>query len=241
MRCYPFKITDNHKTYKVTFLQSVILKMEYDYSNESFEKFAQFFNEVFKLQLIEQQFNVKNTDAIRLRSDNHAYRVKFSKNTIEFIINGDSYVNYEKSLLPFINKVSKYLEQIKGNILNISIEKIDIWPLAKGKIDSPEDFINTIISENLRNAPDLVSGDEAFVEYTDKDSGDSLLIRFGFIPFVEEQNDQPARIVLDTLCNHDNDSIAPSVLSGITKRLNDILYDAYHWSVTEDVIDIMDL
>lgn len=241
MSCYPFEITDSHKTYKVTFLQSVILKIDYDSSNESFDLFARFFDDAFQLQLIEQQFNVKNTDAIRLRSDNHAYRVKFSRNTIELIINGDSYVNYKTSLLPFVNKVSGYLEKIKGNILNVSIEKIDIWPLAKGEIESPEDFINTVISCDLRNAPDLVPGDNAFVEYTDKESGDSLLIRFGFIPFIKEQNDQPARIVLDTLCNHDNGSVEPSLLPEITKRLNDVLYDAYHWCVSKDVIEIMDL
>lgn len=241
MSCYPFEITDCHKTYKVTFLQSVILKIDYDSSNESFDLFARFFDDAFQLQLIEQQFNVKNTDAIRLRSDNNAYRAKFSRNAIELIINGDSYVNYKTSLLPFVNKVSCYLEKIKGNILNVSIEKIDIWPLVKGEIESPKDFINTVISCNLRNAPDLVSGDNSFVEYTDKESGDSLLIRFGFIPFIKEQNDQPARIVLDTLCNHYNGSVEPSLLPEITKRLNDVLYDAYHWSVSKDVIEIMDL
>lgn len=241
MSSYPFEITDNHKTYKVTFLQSVILKMEYDSSKESYKQFARFFYDAFQLQLIEQQFNVKNTDAIRLRSDNHAYRAKFSRNFIEFIVNGDAYVNYHTSLLPFINKVSEYLERIDGNILNVSIEKINIWPLAKGEIDSPEDFINTVISENLRNSPGLIAGDNAFIEYTDKDLDDSLLIRFGFIPFMKEQNDQPARIVLDTLCNHDNGGLEPSLLPVTTKRLNDILYDAYHWSVTKDVIDIMDL
>lgn len=239
MSCYPFKITDRHKTYKITFLQSVIIKMEYDSSNETFQKFSDFFSDVFKLPLTEQEFNLKNTDAIRLRSENKAYRVKFSKNCIEFVINGDAYVNFNTSALPFIRQFSDYLEITNSVVTDISIEKIDIWPLANGEIPSPSEFLNTVISENLRNSSEHISDDEAIVEYRDSDNGESLLIRFCFIPFKADIEGQPPRIVLDTLCSHENESIEPSLLAGIAKRLNDILYDAYHWSVTDEVVEIM--
>lgn len=238
---YPFKITDNHKTYKVTFLQSAILKLEYDAANESFALFSEFFENIFHLKLIEQKFNLKNTDAIRLRSDNNAYRAKFSKNNIEIIVNGNAYVNYKESLLPFVSQISDYLCKINGDILGASIEKIDIWPLVKGRIDSSEDFIKAIISQDLRNCPDLTSDkDGSFVEFRDTDFGDSLLIRYCFIPFIEELKDQPARIVLDTLCQHNAKKIKPTDLPETVRRLNGILYDAYHWSVEEDVIKIME-
>lgn len=240
MCAFPFEISKNRTTYKVTFLQSVFLKMEYDPRKETSSKFAHFFKDTFGIDIDVRQYNVKNTDAIRLRAANGSLRFKISNDTIEFIISGESYINFEKSLRPYIEKIANYLSDIQSSINNLSIEKINIWPLINGNVDDPDDFINVIISSNLRDTQENNKKEISFIEYSDPQFQDSLLIRFGYIPFTAQRKEQPSRIILDTLCKHDS-VISPENLIPAAIRLNDILYSAYHWSVTENVIKSMKL
>lgn len=241
MNPYPFKIPSEHKTFNVTFLQSVILKIEYDYSKESYNEFADFFRKSFNLNLSENQFNLKDTDAIRIVSKNKEYRVKFSKSLVELVLAGDTYTNFDSSLAPFISNFASYVDSLDGKVLSISINKIDIWPSQELTDSNLKTFTEAILSHNLLISP-FINREEGgfFLKFNDDENNDVLLIREAFFPYTDENPDLYARLVLDSMVKHEEPCVAANELSAIARRLNDVLYSAFIWCVSAEVIKIME-
>lgn len=242
MQPYPFKHISDHRTYKNTFLQTARIRISYTGDTDDFEPFKTYLHNAFGLSITKELYGLRNSDALRLKAADGKLRAKYTEHTAEYLISGDIYIDFEKSFVPFLDKTQNFLNKAQKQVLSLSIEKIDIWPIVKGDIQDPSAFLNVIISENLRQFRNLVAEDSIyFTEFYDEENQDSLLVRFGFIgaDTVDIPNKQPARIILDTLCKHDEQFNADSLLS-LARKMNNVLYDAYHWAVSPEVIQIME-
>lgn len=231
MMSYPFPhIT--HKRYQLTFLESVKLMMVYDGQNDMYDAFKAFFEEFFKISITPKQFDIKNADALRLRDSKSEERFKFSRNVVEVIIDGESYINFDTSLMPFISSFQDYLQKIGGDVHNLTIEKINLWPAQDAKA-TQNDLMNVIFSKNLLQHPSDSEGEMKVCEFKVGDSITSIVIRYGVIAKEDSRT-----LILDTVCNKSAKVRAEDIIP-IAREMNQFLFDTYHWSVTPEVIKAM--
>lgn len=239
MNPYPFQTDKQNKhTYKVTFLESVVVRVEYSDIHETADVFSKFMEQEFGIEMDQARFTLKNNDCYTIKDSASSKKIKFSKRLIEIRMDGADYVNFRQSILPEFEKVKDYLAGINSEAGYMAIEMIDIWPTqVGGKIDE-ETFRRVVFSKELLSGSITLKEDLSFADFINQEQNDILTIRHGFIPYDDKFIDQPARLVLDTICRHEG-ALKPSELISTAVRLNDVLYAAYHWSVTDDVIKVM--
>lgn len=237
MRAYPFEIHAEKETYSFTFLNTVIIRIDYA-GKESIENFSVFIKDMFGLDVTDAMYNVKNADALRLVNKDRSVRFKFSSNETEIILNGSGYVNFERSAFPFIERVADYIEGINGKVVRTFIEKVDLWPIMDDNQVDKIGFLKSLFSFQLLSEYGTGAENVRMLEYGDDRLADQLIIKFGFMPGVKDNPEQPPRGVLDIITINEG-AIEPRDFRDVANRLNAVQYAAYHWAVTPEVIGIM--
>jgi len=105
------------------------------------------------------------------------------------------------------------------------------------KIPDIKKLKNIIFSKELQE--DIPCGDNkiAFKEYPDTGGSGSLLLKYGTLAESAESLSS-IRLILDTKCVKAGNIPAADLFDNMC-RINQTLYDAYHWAVTRNVIEAM--
>lgn len=234
MSTYPFPHIERSGSYKITFLESVKLHVAYECDKENYANFKKFFEDFTCLSLDEKRYETKKISAMRLTGDNGAFTLKFAKSSIDFSINGQAYVGFESNFEVFLRKFSSFLEAIGSDAKEISIEKINLWPMCLDGIEvNINEFKDLVFSKEIRD----IRCDDTGIgikESKDPENGWALLLKYG----VAERSDSVLTLILDTKCIKTVNVLPPYLIEEMS-NLNQILYDVYHWSVTQDVINVM--
>lgn len=231
----PFPIVE-HKRYNLTFLSSVKLVVAYRGENENFEGFRDFFKSFFKIDVTKQQYDIKNADALRIRSSESEEKYKFSRNFAEVIIDGNSYIDFETSLRPFASALQGFLMSISAVVLNLKLEKVNLWPAPSKDGFSRDQLMKAIFSDNILS--NTSENDDALhikeFNLTKSDMGVSVVVKYGVV-----SDPDSSTVILDTICDQAVGTVADEVVKTLLK-MNQLLFDAYHWAVNDEVIEVMD-
>lgn len=236
MTLWPFPHIDKHNTYAITFLESVIVKIQSPMEKESYQSFSNFIKESFGMDVSQERYNLINADPVRLRNNDRSVVVKFNGEGMEFSISGKGYHNFQNSAMPLINLFRQYIEEIETFVKQISIETIDVWPFPT------ETVVNASVAAAAFFSKDLIKtlGDPKIIQGKEfnRNNHDSMIIKYGFVKQSPDNPQQPDRLILDEMAIHDRE-ISASALSEVAMRLNDWLYDAFHWAVSDNVLQVM--
>lgn len=243
---YPFEHKE-HEVYANTFLQSI--GVEYHYGSKSKgirpESINRFMKDKFKLDI---DFS-KMSFPINISSKDHLVKMSFGETVFKLQVKVNAYAGFS-TLYPFLETGKNFMSLIKeDNVKKLAIRKINMWPYknVRGANTAKEIILKKIFSKELLegiNAASLgntssVMWDKVFENKND-DIQEKINIKFGFL-FPENNllNDVPDDIlILDTSIEQDVDLDSASIINSL-KEMNQVLFDAYHWSVNPSIIDIM--
>ena len=233
---YPFKHIDRDtEKFKVTFLSMVTLQIYYDGAKGDYDMFRKFIFKYTGLQLSKERYDMMEMSSLRLKASNGGLTMKFTKGFIEFSINGNIYVSFENHFGNFIRELETYLADINSNADSISIEKINLWSIDKNSLHQAKD---AIFSKDLQEMIPLSGHSLVAKEFIDDDNlrnidNSKMLVKYG--SFCEGEN---VNLILDTICSSCQ-LVIPNNLYSVAANLNQKLFDAYNWCVTDSVIDAM--
>ena len=238
---YPFPHQEQHKIFKNTFLQNTFAELHFPQITESEwnngDPIKSFLNKYFHIETVVTWDNILK--GISLTNKDTDVTIHFSKDFVGVRVGRKNYQSFATSVMPYLYLLKGYVKEVllRDNIASIDVRKINLWPYSeeesKNKLDDHE-IVHTIISEPLINAANVVKevegGQIQTKEYQERET--SLCIGYGVT-----KNDGGPIVILDTIAK--SEQTQPTSLSDVEAKLdelNNFLYDAYHWSVTEKVI-----
>ena len=253
---YPFEHKE-HKVYKHTFLNETQVAMIFDeitdemLSDEGVAmKFETYFKRFFRSD--DKASDFKTREVISKVDKEKSLRFDITKNYIFLSVSHDKYVNFIESVMPFVVGMKAFVFGVLGysNVKNLLVRKTNIFPfniqdaemtphvgaMVKRAMLSPE-----LLTQNVTNSAEGIAGAFGTVDAREMTINDrfSLLLRSGLA--TPKGNDKRYSLILDSAIQFSE--AVPVEEGGIDRRLvemNDILFDAYHWSVNRKVIALME-
>lgn len=222
------------EAYLMTFLESVSLQITYNPARETFEIFKKFFDGYTKmLALGETRYEEKKLSSLRIKSDKGLVSLKFAKDFVDFTIDGSVYGRFEKMYGDFLTAFSDFLDSIGSDVVEMSIDKVNLWPMLSDSDDNINQAVNAVLTNELLTSIPMKSNEMA--SDVSKVEDVDVLVKWGLMKEVDAQD---SCIVLDTK----SVSQRPFKASELYERANhqnQILYDVFRWAVTDDVIKAM--
>ncbi len=222
------------EAYLMTFLESVSLQITYNSAHETFEIFKKFFDGYTgMLALDENRYKEKKLSSLRIKSDNGLVSLKFAKDFVDFTIDGSVYVRFEEMYGDFLKAFSDFLESIGSDVVEMSIDKVNLWPMLSDSDDNINRAVNAVFKADMLTAIPMKSNEMASDVASVQDV--DVLVKWGLM---KEGDAQDSCIFLDTK----SVSRYPFKASELYERANhqnQILYDVFRWAVTDDVIKAM--
>lgn len=236
-----------HLTYKHTSLHWIIVKINYGCDSEAdfFNEYADFFKDFANLSLSQDQYKALGSDSIRLKSNDGVVQLKLSSNFIQLRLSGKTYVNFSKSLKPFLEKIYSLLCNIKASISKVELRKINMWGYDSITQDSDK-LLQSVFSDNLlknfwKPLHEVEDGEDVNLtktisDYRVEDFDGSLIATFGYIETKKENS--MSRLILDTEYEIKGNFNCNELVS-LMPMINDVLYNLYHSAVSKDVLQEM--
>lgn len=234
------------KVYKHTFLQQVDVNLEYpiikkDELTSDFVRLAgAFFRNHFQTELNEIPLSKKN---IFLKNDERQLAFRFTPIASMLSVGYKNYKTFYDSVLPYIYPLKEYVFKVLGrNEVRTYLRKVNVFSVEKQtELDQEKQdrlFLQNVISSDFLNTD--ASKSEVIIEGENTEvsvrsfqiDGFTLELRTYFL----HQKEGLSSLYLDSIMSFDADV---SNVEDMLKMANDILFDAYHWSVSEGIIDIM--
>lgn len=250
MEKYPF-IHQEHQTYKNTFLQNVMISIRFaekedDFFDRNFEtKLCDYLKTMFgfdkglkKVDFVKQGFT--------LTSKSSDVMLSFQNGLIEAKIGCNSYTGFINAFSPFFTRFKFFLKNVMDTceLDHIKERKVNIWQFEnKDKIDYKQ-VAQMVFSRNLNSKEsnsDIDSETESLIkkkirwEFDYKDKSYKALVRTGFLNVKENFY----HLVLDSIVVKDDKTIKVDDMDEEYIKINDILFDAYHWAVSEQTKYLM--
>lgn len=227
MRTYPFTHITGHRTYEITFLESVIIKLGFDGEKNDYVHFRDFISNEFGIEISAERYDVLGADPLRLSDSSKSLKIKFGRDTIQLVISGNSYRNFQETASSLMNSFSRYLCEIGSTTKQLSMEMIDVWPFQKNMTIDPEKVMPAFFSKGLISEMKSTSGELVSKEFKNDESGDTVVVKYGCIMQATDNPSQPSRLILDCIAIAQS-PFEPQLLLDAATRLNDTLYDAFH-------------
>ena len=234
-----------YRQYKNTFLQNVFITFSFE-SNVSKEEAEINYKEYSKafFGLGNNSNNICEGASITKKDMSLSYL--FSTNNVSIFFNGQKYVSFSETAIPSIFKLRDYFSKVvKVNTLpKISIRKVNIWNIEKSskEIDVDE-LMAAIFSRNLINelsTEDLKEEEKEIPHFRkavwECDSR-KVSIRTALMSPIK-RNDNFYHLILDTQIDEEKEYHMDTICSDMLE-LNSVLFDVYHWCVSQSVLDIM--
>lgn len=246
MERFPFTKT-KYCQYKHTFLQNVMVSFNFDSTVEvsvADDSFADYLKAFFGL---EKSGTLSKTISIS-RKDN-AQSFLFAHNHAEIFMNGQKYEGFSDTAIPMIFKMRKFFNDVVRveKINSVSIRKINVWNIKRnGKDDiNPQEVMKLILSQNLlselsnENLNDEERAIPHFLKSEWKEDQRLVTVRTSLIPPASTK-DEFYHLLLDTQAFEiPTDGYTVDEVSGRLLDLNSIMFYAYHWCVSEEVLTVM--
>jgi len=242
---YPFPQQELHKIFKNTFLQNTFAELHFPQITESEWNngalIQSFLNKYFHINTVVTWDNILK--GISLTNKDTDVTIHFSKDFVGVRVGRKNYQSFATSVMPYLYLLKGYVKEVlsRDNVASIDVRKINLWPYyeeeSKSKLDNHE-IVHTIISELLINAAkDVKEVEGVQLQTVNLEERETSLC----IGYAVTKNDSGPIVILDTTAK--SEQTQPTSLSDVEAKLDELntfLYDAYHWSVTEKVIQWME-
>lgn len=238
MASYPFPHIECHNTYGITFLESVVVKLAFNGEKGTYGLLSEYLEKSFGAKISKEKYDLLNADPIRLRDANGAMHIKIFRNAIELYISGKAYTNFQNSASFYVSSFSEYLQGIDSVANQLSLEMIDVWPFQNNAPIDMKIAIPAFFSDEFVGMMGADLDGFATKEFRDGASGDFVVVKYGCVNELADNPRQPKRLILDTMAVTEG-ALAPDRLLAVATRLNNTLYDVFHWAVSENVINAM--
>jgi hypothetical protein len=234
------------KVYKRTFLQQVDVRFEYpilakdELTHELVESVGEFFRNHFQLEQNDIPLSEKE---IFLKDDEQQLALSFTPVASMLSVGYKNYNTFYDSVLSNLYPLKEYVFKVLGKSdAKACLRKVNIFStdyhseLAQEKQERL--FLQNVFSSAFLNAEESKSrvirdGEDTELSIRSFKIDDfNLEIRTYFL----HRESGFTSLFLDSVVSFDADS--SSVEEMLTKA-NSLLYDSYHWAVSEGIIDIM--
>lgn len=236
-------IKKEHKVFGKTFLGHVIVQIHHDakFTAENFMICKSFFEDKYGLVLDDELYALLEYKTLRFSDSTKNLNVKMSDGFIQISMDGNVYVSFRDSLLAHVMNFAGLIDKLGCKIKKISIEKINVFPTELQSEESHVEAIKDIFSINLLETLPQECDPNVYKKgiKVDGDGFDGVLfLSFGWM----RDNDEPLKfaIILDSeaICEN-NDGITFREIDKVLSNMNQSLFDLYHWSVSDMVIEMM--
>lgn len=238
MSAYPFPHIECHKSYEITFLESVIAKLTFNGEGGSYDILSRYLDRSFGAEISKEKYDLLNADPIRLSNGQRSMAVKIYRNAIELFISGKAYTNFQESVAQYIISFAGYLTDIGSVVNQLSLEMIDVWPFQNNVPIDMSIAIPAFFSEGFIRRIGFNPNAFSSKEFRDDSSGDFVVVKYGCVNEQPDNPSRPKRLILDTMALTES-TLEPEQLLDAASRLNNALYDVFHWAVSDNVIKAM--
>lgn len=187
--------------------------------------------------------------AISISRKDNAQSFLFAYDHAEIFMNGQRYEGFSDTAIPMIFKMRKFFNDVVcvEKIKSASIRKINVWNIKKNGKDeiNPQEVMKLILSQSLLSelSDDNLNDEERaipnFLKSEWKEDQRLITIRTALIPPAGAK-DEFYHLLLDTQALEiPTDGYTVDEVSGKLLDLNSIMFYAYHWSVSEEVLNVM--
>lgn len=235
--------------YENTFLQRVAVVFSYpelkkeNVSDDFSVEFRKFLSVNFGLQIGDEQENAFWNDSIRLTRNDESMVWMLGSSQIMVMLGTKDYQTFVDSVLPAVYKMRKFVEKVLGQnaVTELRIRKINIWQFETDNNNKLtfDKIRSSVLSTDLLNLKTNTYLEESekplqnFKKILYKDGNDELYLRH----FVNTIN-KATLLYLDTERVH-IESVHLDKIEDALMEMNKELYDAYHWCVSPQIIEIM--
>ena len=234
------------KVYKRTFLQQVDVRLEYpvidkdELTSEFVEATDGFFRNYFQLESSESPLAEKD---LLIKYDDQQLAFNFSPNACMLSVGYENYKTFYESVLPYLYPVKEYSLNILGRSpLHVGYRKLNVFSFDNDAKDDVEKesrlFLQNVFSPEFLNAEVSTSNEIIGSENTKVSVRDFLIndFRLELRTYFLHPKDGVSSLFFDSRVYFDADS---SNLEELLTIANSLLYDSYHWAVSDGIINIM--
>ena len=245
------------RQYDFTFLKNVHLRIYFKSENPSVlnnnevkERFADYLHRFFSLKINDPE-NIKDLK-VKVNSRYKPLMIIFGKEYVDIFHDGKGYISFDESMVPAIFRLKSFFTDIvkAEYFTEISLEKENEWEVTA---DDDEEYtfekageliFNPELLKLIKENPTAPNGQESFstvitgeIPRFEGETKISINIIDNFhIPGREDN----AVTCFQTAFIQDAQIRDFYSMFYIIRSLNKCLYDCFHWSVTQDIIDIME-
>ena len=247
MDIFPFPSEKYHQ-YRNTFLQNVTIGFEFALSGVKKDELNALFNDY-----VQSFFGVTSDGDLtsgmcNVSKNDQSLSFDFSDRSAVIHLSGKGYVGFSDTAIPQIFKLRNFFNKVvqiekftktgirKLNVFNIKAngkESVDEAQVRKALFT--EAFNNSLSSDSLDEEEKNLGVKKCIFKEGDR----SITIRTALMP-PAQQNDIFYHLLLDTLGEIDTeDGVSVDDVSEILMDFNKVIYDCYHWCVSESVKNVM--
>lgn len=255
---FPFPKKE-HKIYRNAFLQCVYIIMEYTqkpaafFNDEYYQKLKKFITGSF-IGVTYDEKEVRKNDAIQLKSDQDGVIIVLDNGRIILIVDRRKYRSFVDSVMPYIYKLMGFLKNVikVETLLKVTEKKINFWQVAQNNNDQQAKASTTLDYDKLEKvvfSKNITDDFESKQQGGTPDKNGQLLkwrkrwketeatVNISVSIIQKDAEPLKACLVLDS--DYSVKDVSLKDLPNSLIEANDILFDAYHWSVSELVVKIM--
>lgn len=237
---FPFTLTSKKEIFKGTFINEVSFKLYLPAEKEmvSYDKSSKLFKKLFGLNFDEFEYKRLISTRVRVGNSTDSVVFEFSTKFIKITINQSEYESFSTSLLPLIEKLSEAYSDWFDYCDKIELKYIDVWPMADiENIDDSKMILmeNALFSYDMRSKSKVTDNNFKYLQLDDVDF--TLDLQYG--NFITEEESQNSGIALQTKCSSKSKKLKCGDIPKFSKNQNKILYNAFLWAVTPDVLNAM--
>lgn len=240
----PFPHIESHKVFPFTFLLRTSFQVSFapvDLKKNS-SAFVDFFKLEFNVTLTDSQLNLLDAKGLSLKSEDEGLTWVISNGSIAVDIEHNRYVSFDESLSPIVQKIEEFLNRIGTVCRLINLQKIDLFPFdnkIKEKVDSCWNAVFSSSFLKARLSEPLTCDDTScfYINNFDGTDGINMTIISGYIIENDDESKQPSRYVMDCRATYNSETKS---IAATTRKMNNLLYDAFIWSMSPMVISLME-
>jgi len=233
-----------HRTFKRTFLQQteVVVKFTPAIANDDFRtRMFPYLKAVFNLDLFEEANAGANHAEIT--SDHEQKKFIFDLNQARFIIGPSSYKTFTDTAIPMIGMLIRFItDVVRVDAIDLlKIVKINIWPIKSD--DSFSNFTNMIrYTFQEKCVSDMLSykfDDNPQPVRLSKTSNDIITENVDLEAILSAEVISKEKVNMGLVLNASAKSVAVNDILSDAITLNDIIYQGFTGSISENIINFM--
>lgn len=236
-----------YRLYKNTFLQNVMVTFEFLSANNERTNaaFVDYLKSFFEIEAKDSSL----INGVTISKKDMSVSLSFSTNKAAIHLNGQKYVGFSDTAIPQVFKLRNFFTKVMNvtTLQSISIRKVNVWNIKQDIRNAVrvEDAYKAIFSDNLINALSNVGLSEEeraipnFQKAYWKVNTAELIVRTALLP-PSKTKDQFCHLILDTeIIDKPTNGYKVENVASDMMDLNSTLYDAFHWCVCNDIINLM--